>query len=74
MTTGRDETITNPWACFEQGESVELALDGVVHFSGAIDTKTADDEIIWLVNSGGERRLFHVHDGYVAVSREGQTR
>jgi hypothetical protein len=52
------------WDSVQAGDSVELRKDGSVAFSGVIDAQTADGEIVWVVESPGARRLFHVGDGY----------
>jgi hypothetical protein len=43
---------------------VEVSFDGKFVQKGIVDECTFDGDFVWLLDSLGERRLFHEHDGY----------
>lgn len=52
-----------PWGLLEEGQDVVLE-NGNHRFAGKIDALSLDRNIIWVTSCIGERRLFHVADGY----------
>lgn len=52
------------WAAIEVGQELELLEGARQQFVGKVDAVTHERDIIWLTSSVGERRLFHVADGY----------
>lgn len=61
-TTGRRKASA-PWARVVKGQDV-LLEKGHERFEGIVDDFTDDGDIVWIKSSTGERRLFHVSDGY----------
>ena len=57
-----------PWRELEEGQTVELVRNGVCYFAGRLEMKTDDGKIVWLMSPCGERRLFHMEDGYRPVT------
>ena len=51
------------WDPVEIGDLVELRRNGRVAFSGVVDEKTDDGDIVWVTAPAGGRRLFHIADG-----------
>jgi hypothetical protein len=49
---------TIPWLALETGQSVDLCRGGELHFSGVVDARTEDGDVIWLISTSSERRLF----------------
>jgi hypothetical protein len=62
-TRARKRKAWTPWASVEKGQDVVLEK-GNERFAGIIDELTDDGAIVWITSSTGERRLFHVSDGY----------
>lgn len=54
------------WGSLEQGQEVILEK-GNDRIPGHIDALTEDGNIIWIISSTGERRLFHIYDGYALL-------
>ena len=52
------------WDTVETGDAVELRSDGRTVFSGLVDTKTDDGDVVWVAATAGGRRLFHIADGF----------
>lgn len=61
---GATSQTGNPWGTLEQGQNVVLEK-GNDAFTGVVDDLTDDRNIVWITSFTGERRLFHVGDGYV---------
>lgn len=59
----RKRKARNPWAGVDKGQDVILEK-GNERFAGTVDDITDDGEIVWIKSSMGERRLFHMGDGY----------
>ncbi|SKB43761.1 hypothetical protein SAMN05660473_00684 [Arthrobacter sp. 49Tsu3.1M3] len=70
MTKSPSTVIGASWTTLEPGQSIDLFLNGVSHFSGVVDARTENGEIIWLIGPQSERRMFHVGEGCVAFIRE----
>jgi hypothetical protein len=51
------------WGNLEPGQVVTLEK-GNHRITGSIDALTEDGHILWIISSTGERRLFHIDDGY----------
>jgi hypothetical protein len=49
---------TIPWHAIEEGQSVALCRAGELYFSGVVDARTEEGDVIWLVSRSSERRLF----------------
>jgi hypothetical protein len=56
----------SPWELLEEGNDVVLE-NGNHRFAGKVDALSVDRNIIWVTSCIGERRLFHVADGYEVV-------
>lgn len=52
------------WEDVQVGETVELSRNGRTAYSGLVDDRTADGEVVWVTTPIGGRRLFHISDGY----------
>ncbi|BCW74344.1 hypothetical protein [Arthrobacter sp. NicSoilB11] len=52
------------WDAVQVGDSVELRRDGHTAFSGLVDARTDDGDVVWVAAPAGDRRLFHIADGY----------
>lgn len=74
MTENPRSVASAAWTTLEPGQSVDLLLNGISHFRGVVDVMTENGEIVWLKGPLGERRMFHVGDGYVAfiLARSGR--
>ena len=46
---------------------MEVSFAGRLVQVGTVDECTPDGDFVWLLDSLGERRLFHEHDGYDLV-------
>jgi hypothetical protein len=55
---------TLSWAALEIGQELQLLENGRRQFAGRVDAVTQERDTIWLTSDSGERRLFHVTDGY----------
>lgn len=51
------------WDDVQVGESVQLSRNGRIEFTGQVDDRTADGDVVWIKTGLGRRRLFHVEDG-----------
>lgn len=52
------------WDAVEPGDSVDLKRNGRTVYSGVVDTRTDDGDVVWVTAPAGGRRLFHIADGY----------
>jgi hypothetical protein len=52
------------WTSLEAGDLVTLRRQGLAHYSGRVDDRTADGRTIWVIDRIGDRRLFHIDDEY----------
>ncbi|HEY8699642.1 MAG TPA: hypothetical protein VIM08_01585 [Arthrobacter sp.] len=52
------------WDDVQAGDSVRLSRKGNTEYSGEVDTRTEDGEIVWVKTPAGGRRLFHIADGF----------
>jgi hypothetical protein len=52
------------WKSLERGDVVALSLGGFEYRRGTVDERTADGRTIWVIDRIGDRRLFHIDDGY----------
>ena len=55
------------WDNVTRRDVVEVRSDGKVLQMGTVDECSPDGNFVWLLDSLGERRLFHEHDGYDLV-------
>ena len=46
------------------GDSVQLSRNGRIEYTGQVDDRTADGDVVWIKTGLGRRRLFHVGDGF----------
>lgn len=52
------------WNSLERGDEVALTLCGFEFHRGTVEDRTADGRTIWVIDSIGYRRLFHIDDDY----------
>jgi hypothetical protein len=52
------------WDTVETGDAVELRSNGRTVFSGLVDARTHDGDVVWVTAPAGGRRLFHIADGF----------
>ena len=52
------------WDNVDIGDTVELRWNGRAAFSGRVDARTDDGEVVWVTAPAGGRRLFHIADGF----------
>ena len=52
------------WDTVETGDAVELRSNGRIVFSGLVDARTDDGDVVWVTAPAGGRRLFHIADGF----------
>ena len=52
------------WKSLEPGDAVALSHGGFVYHRGTVDDRTADGQMIWVVDRIGDRRLFHIDDDF----------
>jgi hypothetical protein len=52
------------WDDVQIGDSVQLSRNGRIEYTGQVDDRTADGEVVWIKTGLGRRRLFHVADGF----------
>lgn len=65
MTSQNKSVIsTRGWDDVQVGDSVQLSRNGRIEYTGQVDDRTADGDVVWIKSSLGRRRLFHVADGY----------
>lgn len=67
---GHPKAKTIPWHAIETGQSVDLYRAGKLHFSGVVDARTKDGEVIWLISQSSERRLFFTAEELVPYLHE----
>jgi hypothetical protein len=64
MESNKSQSSSFAWATIEVGQELVLLEAGCRQFSGRVDAVTQERDVIWLTSAAGERRLFHVADGY----------
>jgi hypothetical protein len=52
------------WDDVQVGDSVQLSRNGRIEYTGQVDDRSADGDVVWIKTSLGPRRLFHVADGF----------
>lgn len=52
------------WDDVDVGDAVELRRNGRAAFSGLVDDRTDDGDVVWVTAPAGGRRLFHIADGF----------
>ncbi|UVJ39897.1 hypothetical protein [Arthrobacter sp. CJ23] len=52
------------WTSLQPGDIVTLYRRGVRCHRGTVDEQTEDGRTIWVIDGIGDRRLFHIEDGY----------
>lgn len=52
------------WDDVQIGDSVQISGDGRIEYTGQVDDRTADGDVVWIKTNLGRRRLFHVADGF----------
>jgi hypothetical protein len=64
--TSKTNRVKRPgyWDDVEVGDSVTLTRNGSTEYTGEVDTRTADGDIVWVRTPVGGRRLFHINDGF----------
>ena len=75
MTLQQNRAIPTPaqWDDVQIGDRVRLRRDGYLEHTGRVDSRTPDGAVVWVTPDGGNRKLFHITDGYqlTAVAAEG---
>ena len=70
MTNTADEIVISDtdriWTA-AIGSYVCLTKPGGLPQCGIVDAKTPDGSVLWVISTLGERRLFHVSDGFSLV-------
>ncbi|WP_285251194.1 hypothetical protein [Pseudarthrobacter sp. fls2-241-R2A-168] len=51
------------WDQVSSGDTVEVCLDGIPIERGDVELASENGDVVWVVVSLGERRLFHKDDG-----------
>jgi hypothetical protein len=51
------------WDDVQVGDSVQISRNGHIEYTGHVDDRTADGNVVWIKTNLGRRRLFHVADG-----------
>lgn len=51
------------WDNGARRDVVEVSCDGRFVQRGTVDECSTDGDVVWILDSLGERRLFHEHDG-----------
>jgi len=66
MTSRVKNRVNSPvrWDDVESGDAVDLSRDGRTVFSGLVDARTDDGDVVWVTAPAGGRRMFHIADGY----------
>jgi L-ascorbate metabolism protein UlaG (beta-lactamase superfamily) len=60
----RPSSRATDWDDVEIGDAVQLSRGGRLEHAGRVDNRTADGAVVWVVSTGGHRKLFHVADGF----------
>lgn len=55
------------WDKVARRDVVEVGFDGKFVQMGTVDECSPNGDFVWLLDSLGERKLFHEHDGYDLV-------
>lgn len=65
IVTSQKNQVTSAlcWEDVEVGDSVQISRNGRVEYTGQVDDRTADGNVVWIKTNLGRRRLFHVADG-----------
>lgn len=58
------------WPLVDIGTLVSVSLKGRIEHSGTVDDKSYDGSVVWILSSSGQRRLFHIGDGYHLMKTE----
>lgn len=65
MTSQKNWVSSAPcWDDVQIGDSVQISRNGRIEYTGQVDDRTADGNVVWIKTSLGRRRLFHVADGF----------
>lgn len=64
--TSKTNRVKGPgyWGDVEVGDSVTLTRNGRTEYTGEVDNRTTDGDIVWVRTPVGGRRLFHINDGF----------
>ncbi len=54
--------LLSTWRSLRRGETIDLLREGLAPHTGRFDERTRDGQVIWVIGSLGDRRLFHVDD------------
>lgn len=60
-------TIGTRWDNVARRDVVEVSFNERIVQIGTVDECSPDGDFVWLLDTLGERRLFHEHDGYDLV-------
>jgi hypothetical protein len=55
------------WDDVQVGDTVQMVCNGRTEYVGKVDARTSDGDVIWVHDPVGDRRLFHIHDGYALM-------
>lgn len=55
------------WDRVSPGDAVEVCLDSIRIHRGNVQLASADGDVVWIIVSLGERRLFHKDDRYELI-------
>ena len=59
--------LGSQWEDVARWDVVEVKANGTLVQKGVVDERSSDGAFVWLVDSIGERKLLHKHDGYQLV-------
>jgi len=64
--TSKANRVNGPgnWEDVQVGDTVMLTRNGRTDYTGEVDARTAEGDIVWVRTPVGGRRLFHVSDGF----------
>jgi hypothetical protein len=66
IVTSRNNVASTPagWDDVQVGDNVQLTRNGRIEYTGQVDDRTADGDVVWIKTGLGRRLLFHVGDGF----------
>lgn len=60
----RQSRRATAWKALQRGDVVNLTQGGVECHRGLVDDRTEDGRTIWVIDTIGHRRMFHLEDDY----------
>ena len=64
LQNNRPSSRATDWDDVEIGDAVHLRRAGRLEHAGRVENRTVDGAVVWVVSTGGDRKLFHVADGF----------